>query len=156
MISPQTLHFVKNEEGCRLKAYQDSRGIWTIGYGMTTLHSHPVKEGDVITQEEADHLFSILLGSFQDKVLSLVKVPITEGQTTALVSFAYNIGIYAFGGSKVRMKLNQGHVQEAADALLNWTRVGNNPSLLKARRERERSLFLGNHTTVEPGLRPPT
>lgn len=25
---------VKDAEGCRLKAYQDNRGIWTIGYGV--------------------------------------------------------------------------------------------------------------------------
>ena len=43
---------IKRYEGCRLRAYQDSLGVWTIGYG----HTHGVQSGDVITQAEADEL----------------------------------------------------------------------------------------------------
>lgn len=43
---------VKHFEGCRLTAYQDSAGVWTIGFG----HTAGVIPGQVVTQEEADAL----------------------------------------------------------------------------------------------------
>src|SRR4051812_46457869 len=95
-LSPQTIRFMESEEGCRLHAYQDSRGVYTIGVGMTRLYGRPVKAGDTITQAEADQLFRVEAQSFQSKVLHLVTAPLTQNQTTALVSLAYNIGIGAF------------------------------------------------------------
>lgn len=141
-VSQQTLHWIENEEGCRLKAYQDSRGIWTIGVGMTKLYGHPVKPGDTISQQEADRLFGVLVAAFQSRVLQLVKVPLTENQITALVSFAYNEGLNAFACSTLLKKLNAKDYHGAADEFLKWERAGNDPDVLKGRRERERSLFL--------------
>ena len=34
-ISNKGIELIKQFEGCRLKAYQDSVGVWTIGYGHT-------------------------------------------------------------------------------------------------------------------------
>ena len=36
-ISNTGLELIKRFEGCRLKAYQDSVGVWTIGYGQTSI-----------------------------------------------------------------------------------------------------------------------
>jgi GH24 family phage-related lysozyme (muramidase) len=44
------LTLLKRFEGCRLEAYQDSAGIWTIGYG----HIEGVSEGQTVTQAQAD------------------------------------------------------------------------------------------------------
>ncbi|MGL4675515.1 MAG: lysozyme, partial [Wohlfahrtiimonas sp.] len=44
------IELIKEFEGCKLKAYQDSVGVWTIGYG----HTKNVRKGDVITQTQAD------------------------------------------------------------------------------------------------------
>ena len=44
------LEQLKIDEGCRLTAYQDTVGVWTIGYG----HTGGVKKGDKITQKEAE------------------------------------------------------------------------------------------------------
>lgn len=42
--------FIKSREGLKLTAYQDSAGIWTIGYSTITYEDHtPVKKGDIIT-----------------------------------------------------------------------------------------------------------
>ena len=49
-ISNTGLELIKRFEGCRLKAYQDSVGVWTIGYG----HTVGVLNGQVITQAQAD------------------------------------------------------------------------------------------------------
>ena len=34
-ISDNGLNIIKKFEGCRLTAYQDTVGVWTIGYGTT-------------------------------------------------------------------------------------------------------------------------
>ena len=49
--------FIKSWEGLRLKAYQDSAGIWTIGYGCIEFPSgvKPV-DGMVIDKEKAEEL----------------------------------------------------------------------------------------------------
>ena len=49
-ISKQGLDFIKSFEGLRLKSYQDSIGVWTIGWG----HTRGVKKGQVITKEQAE------------------------------------------------------------------------------------------------------
>ncbi len=49
-ISENGLALIKRFEGLRLTAYQDSVGVWTIGYG----HTSGVSEGQTITQTQAD------------------------------------------------------------------------------------------------------
>ena len=43
---------IKEFEGCKLQAYQDAAGVWTIGYG----HTYNVRQGDKISQQYADML----------------------------------------------------------------------------------------------------
>ena len=43
---------IKELEGCRLQAYQDAAGVWTIGYG----HTYNVRDGDRISQQYADEM----------------------------------------------------------------------------------------------------
>ena len=43
------LDVIRNEEGCDLKAYRCSAGVWTIGYG----HTAGVTEGMAISQAHA-------------------------------------------------------------------------------------------------------
>ena len=49
-ISNNFFTLIKKFEGCKLTAYQDSIGVWTIGYG----HTAGVTKGQVITQAQAD------------------------------------------------------------------------------------------------------
>lgn len=71
-------------EGCRLTAYQDTGGIWTIGFG----HTGPeVKMGLTITQDQADSMFA----QDMEHLFDMVKdKPALTG--AALVSFGYNCG----------------------------------------------------------------
>lgn len=73
-------------EGLRLKAYQDSGGVWTIGIG----HTKGVQEGFTITADLASALFAEDAAPLFAKVAGL---PILEG--AALVSFGYNCGMGA-------------------------------------------------------------
>ena len=60
---------LKHFEGCRLKAYKCSAGVWTIGYGNTRYtNGDRIKEGDVITQQEADKLFKDTVDKFEYQV----------------------------------------------------------------------------------------
>ena len=47
-ISKEGIALIKKFEGIELQAYQDSVGVWTIGYG----HTKGVKEGDNISWRE--------------------------------------------------------------------------------------------------------
>lgn len=88
-ISKQGLELIKSFEGCRLKAYQDIGGVWTIGYG----HTDNVKSGDIITQKEADELLLKDLERFEKHVSTYVPIyDFNQNQYDALVSFAFNVG----------------------------------------------------------------
>lgn len=88
-ISKQGLELIKSFEGCRLKAYQDIGGVWTIGYG----HTDNVKSGDIITQKKADELLLKDLERFEKHVNTYVQIyDFNQNQYDALVSFAFNIG----------------------------------------------------------------
>ncbi|SFD63836.1 lysozyme [Chitinophaga sp. CF118] len=85
---------IKHFEKCKLAAYQDSKGIWTIGWGNTIYENDlPVKKGDTITQVNADKLFASITKGFVADVNKLTKgVVLKQQQFDSLVSFAYNVG----------------------------------------------------------------
>lgn len=86
------LDLIKKFESCRLTAYQDSVGVWTIGYG----HTSGVKSGQTITQAQAEEYLRQDCVKFAAYVNNAAYVPVTEqlnqNQFDALVSFAYNCG----------------------------------------------------------------
>lgn len=97
-ISKNGLDLIKKWEGCRLTAYQDIVGVWTIGYGTTNadigITGITIKSGLTITKEQAEEW---LLESIKRKYLPKVekysyKYNFNQNQIDALVSFAYNIG----------------------------------------------------------------
>jgi len=57
------LEHLKRWEGLRLQAYQDVKGIWTIGYGHTSAAGKPfVQKGMTITAREAEEMLARDLG----------------------------------------------------------------------------------------------
>lgn len=138
---------IKDFEGCSLTAYPDpgtGGAPWTIGYGWThPVDGKPVKPGMKIGMKTADRLLRTGLVSFENDVLKVVKVKLTQGQFDALVSFAYNVGSRALSTSTLLKKLNDGDVQGAADEFLRWNKAGGKVlNGLTRRREAERALFL--------------
>ena len=141
--SPSGRNFIKREEGSRSRAYQDSRGIWTIGVGHTTAAGPPVvTQGLVLSDLEIDKVLEQDLQQTEDTVNSLVKVPLSQNEFDALVSLVFNIGPGGFRKSSVLRLLNQDKRQEAANAFLLWKKAGNDPDILLPRRNRERTLFM--------------
>lgn len=138
--SEKGINLIKHFEGLRLSAYTCSAGVLTIGYGTTA----GVKEGQVITKDRAEELLLDDVKRFEDQVLRLVKVPLTQGQLDALVSFTYNLGAANLGNSTLLRLLNAGDYKGAAAQFDRWTKAGGKalPGLVK-RRAAERALFEG-------------
>src|SRR5690606_21471801 len=135
---------IQQFEGLKLKAYQDSVGIWTIGYGNTTyLDGSKVKKGDEITREQADLMFKQTANKFALDVAKLINVCLTQNQFNALVSLAYNIGIGAFKGSTLLKKVNANPNDESIrDEFKRWVRAGGQVlNGLKRRRNEEADLY---------------
>ncbi len=142
---------IKKFEGLRLNAYRDTAGVWTIGYGSTRYHDGKlVRPGDKLANEaQADALFRNTLGQYEEAVNTLVKVPLTQNQFDALVSFTYNEGTGALKGSTLLRLLNEGDYHSAAGHFSAWNKITDPetgrkiPSnTLTSRRSQERALFL--------------
>ncbi|HHT3785809.1 lysozyme [Enterobacter roggenkampii] len=142
--SDKGIALIKQFEGCKLTAYQDSVGVWTIGYGWTKpVDGKPIRAGMTINQETAERLLKTGLVSYESDVSRLVKVGLTQGQFDALVSFTYNLGARSLSTSTLLRKLNTGDYAGAADEFLRWNKAGGKVlNGLTRRREAERALFL--------------
>lgn len=139
------LNLIKLYEGLKLQAYQDSVGVWTIGYGSTYWpDGRRVKQGDRLASEkEAETLLRATVADFEKGVRDAVKVHITQNQFDAMVSMAFNIGLSAFRGSTLVKKLNQINVVDIANEFPKWNKAGGKVlSGLVRRRAAERDLFL--------------
>ncbi len=147
---------IKNFEGLRLQAYRDVAGVWTIGYGSTRYHDGKlVKPGDKLASEaQADALFHNTLGQYEGAVNTFVKVPLSQNQFDALVSFTYNEGTGALRESTLLSKLNEKDYEAAAAGFLAWDKITDPKTgkkivcdTLVSRRKEESQLFLSadNH-----------
>lgn len=135
---------IKRFEGCKLKAYKCPAGLWTISWGLTFYpDGTKVKEGDVITQQEAEDYFNAIVDDFAKKVDALIKSNVSENNFSALVSFAYNVGMGNFQRSTLLRKVNANPKDTTIRAeFMKWTRANN--VVLKGlvrRREAEAKLY---------------
>lgn len=139
-ISQKGIDLIKNFEGCRLTAYRCPANILTIGYGHT---GSDVVIGQKITQEQAEKLLKSDLLVHCNNVSRLVKVPLTQNQFDALVSFEFNVGYSNFASSTMLKLLNQKKYREAAAQFDRWV-YANRKVLagLVKRRAAEKNLFL--------------
>lgn len=135
---------IKRFEGCKLKAYKCPAGLWTISWGLTFYpDGTKVKEGDVITQQQAEDYFNAIVDDFAKKVDALIKSNVTDNNFSALVSFAYNVGMGNFQRSTLLRKVNANPKDPSIRAEFNkWVRANN--VVLKGlvrRREAEAKLY---------------
>lgn len=107
-------------EGCRLQAYQDSVGVWTIGYG----HTRGVQQGMTCTQEQAEEWLVQDSLQAQDAVNDLVTVLLTQPEFDALVDFTFNLGAGALAESTMLRLLNAGDFAGAAGQFELWDHAG--------------------------------
>ena len=113
--------FIKKKEGFRTKAYLDTNGTPTIGYGSTMWAcGRKVKLGDTITKEQAENLLD---WEITNKSSALIGLKLNENQYTALLSLIYNIGVGAFNTSTLKklVKVNPNN-PKIKDEFLRWNK----------------------------------
>lgn len=139
-INEAGLSLIKSFEATRLLAYQDQKGIWSIGTG----HVGPeVQPGLEITPAEADELLQADLSRSEKAVDRFVDVPLTDNQFAAVVCFVFNVGEGNFAKSTLLRCLNEGDFSGAATQFMRWVYAGQEISEgLVRRRKAEQKLFL--------------
>jgi len=146
-VCQQAVDLIKDAEGCRLEAYLCAAGKPTIGYGHTGPDVTQRDVGDkTITFEEAETLLRTDLEKFSAGVENLAKVPLSDNQHGALVSFAFNVGLNNLKSSTLLKLLNAKDFTGAADQFSRWDKAtvnGVKVSLrgLTKRRVAEAALF---------------
>lgn len=140
---------IQDFEKCKLAAYtatddEKVKGIWTIGWGNTLyLNGNHVKQGDKITQDQADKLFDSTIAEFENDLTPMLHgINLNQNQYDALISIAYNIGKHDFVDSTLLRQLKQGNFNTAANQFLVWNhQAGKVLDGLTRRRVAERDLF---------------
>lgn len=143
-INVEGLEMVKHFEGLRTTAYQDSVGVWTIGYGHTSMAGPPqVYPGMTITTAEAEAILQQDLEVFERGVSQALTIATRENPFSAMVSFAFNVGLTAYRNSTLLRKHNAGDFAGAANEFPRWVYAGGEvlPGLVR-RRDAERTLYL--------------
>jgi lysozyme len=135
---------IKQFEGCKLKAYKCPAGLWTISWGLTFYpDGTKVKEGDVITQQQAEDYFNAIVDDFAKGVDVLVKSNVTANNFSAIVSFAFNVGMGNFRKSTLLRKVNANPKDPSISAeFKKWVRANDRVMQgLVRRREAEAKLY---------------
>jgi lysozyme len=114
------LALIKQLEGCRLTAYLDIAGVWTIGYGHT---GHEVVPGLAWTQAHADDALQSDITQFATGLAGVVPESLNDNQFSALVIFAFNIGLEAFEGSTACRLVNESNLVAVPAAMAMWNKV---------------------------------
>lgn len=118
--SATLISHIKRFESCKLSAYQDTAGVWTIGYG----HTKGVKKGDRITQYQAEQFLRDDLAEYE-RAAGKVQRLTTQGRYDAVVDFMYNLGIGNFNKSTLKIYIESGRsVWEIQEQFLRWVNAG--------------------------------
>jgi len=164
-ISEKGEHLMHFFEGYRARPYRCSAAIWTVGWGHA-MYSDQLnlpnvrKEGytglirsdyqlkgednRVWSKEELVDLFKVDINLFERGVLRLSPALVShQSKFDACVSMAYNAGLGNYQRSTIRMKVNRGDWEGAAEAFMSWTKAGGKEVAgLVKRRKAEVALFL--------------
>lgn len=144
--SPEGLEFIAKWEGTVLKPYLDVAGLRTIGVGHLILPGENFPDGVSITRERALEILAIDVKKCEDAIARDIKVPLTQNQFDALVSFGFNcgVGVYTRGACQ---QLNKGDIPGFIQRLKLHNKARINGVLqevkgLTLRRNDEAELFL--------------
>jgi len=144
MLNKASLDLIKRWEGCKLKAYKCSAGVWTVGYGLTTSAGFiEVGPDTAITPAEADWYLEKTVEKFLAEIKPAITAPINGNELGAFTSLAYNIGPTAFRKSSALRHFNAGNKDRVPTSIRMWRKAGGKVVKgLVNRREAEVDLFL--------------
>lgn len=105
-INEEGLDLIEEFEGCKLRAYQDQAGVWTIGYGTTELNHPEIRKGYMINEDQAELYLKEDLQKFY--VLDqFITDHVNDNQYSALICLAYNVGLRAVRLSQTLRLINE-------------------------------------------------
>ena len=146
-LSDAGARLVQHFEGCLKKQgdhyvpYKCPANVLTIGWGHTQHHGRKFDASSRWTAEECHEAFLEDMGTFERDVRKLVKVPLSQNQFDALVSFAYNCGSGNLGKSTLLKKVNAGDHKGAAAEFHRWNKGGGKVLAGLTRRRASESLL---------------
>lgn len=113
--SRNLLQYLKEKEGFKANKYQDSGGVWTIGYGFT--NPEIVKRG-TLTEQEASDLLVKDIEYRRNRLRSQITTwdKLNQNQQDALISYGFNVGVENWKRfqPKLLAALNEERFSEAA------------------------------------------
>ena len=119
----ETVELLKAVEGYSERAYQDSGGVWTIGYGRTG----GVQPTETTTKEAETRFLEEQVMQIELQLSKLIDFDVwfhlTDNNVSALVSLVYNIGIGAFKNSTLLKRLNAKQITLACQEFGKWIYV---------------------------------
>ena len=137
--SPEGLALIGDLEGCRLRPYQCSAGVWTSGIGHT---AGVVPKGDITERQAATNLIADVLNT-ERRLAVCAPVVMPQPVYDALVSFAFNVGTGAACKSTLVGFIKRQQWRQACDQLPRWVFVnGVRSQGLENRRASERAVCL--------------
>lgn len=134
--SDNGIKLIEQFEGCKLTAYKDSVGIWTIGYG----HTKGVTKGMKITQAQANNYLRQDVSTAESAVNSYNSIyNFSQNQFDALVSFTFNCGA---GNLKTLLQNGSRSLTEVGEKIPLYSKAGGSTLTgLVRRRAAEQALF---------------
>jgi len=139
-ISEDGLELIKKFEGCETSAYQDSVGVWTIGFG----HTKDVEEGQTCSIEDAESMLADEMDEYEGYINNMVKVDLQQHEFDSLVAWVYNLGPTNLNESTMLKVLNGGQFDRVPDEMNRWTRAGGEILEGLVRRRQAESLMFQN------------
>ena len=125
-ITEEGLELIKVFESLVLAPYHDDVGYPTVGYGhlLSKKKWADLSQWETLTETDANALLRKDVGRFERAVRRLITVPLTPGQFSAIVSFAFNLCAGNLQASTMRRKLNRGEYHDTPKELMRWVRAG--------------------------------
>lgn len=95
-------------EGFYPNAYQDSGGVWTVGYGSTYNfdEKRKVQKGDCVSRQKGTEWAKLEDAQIAVYINRYIKVPLNADQSTAIFDYVYNRGIGNFLKTKLDELIN--------------------------------------------------
>lgn len=132
---------IVQHEGLKKTAYVDPVGVVTVCAG----HTATAKLGQTLTKQQCAELLKQDVIHAERAVKRLVKVPLTQNQFDALVSFVFNVGEGNFAKSTLLRRINANDCWGAAQEFNRWVYAGGRvlPGLVQRRASEGRTWATG-------------
>ena len=123
-ISKHGLDLICRFEGFSPIIYLCPAGYPTIGYGHLVTEKNKERFLDGIDEDEGLELLRTDVATAERAVARLIRVPLTQHQFDALVSFTFNLGAGALQRSTLRQQVNRGEHAAVASEFIKWVWAG--------------------------------